>query len=318
VSSGSPTGAASDVGRQRRLLRLAGPDGVIAGIAIDHRDSLRALLDRRGLSLAQPQLRMLKLALAKALAPSATAIMLDEELGGIALREGAVPSSIGLIMPLEGQGEEAVGDGRITTLLEDFSPSDALRYGADACKLLVPYRADDERSSARQDDVVRSTADACHDVGLPLVVEPVVYRWSTETDAEFADAYADLVLAAAIGLQPLGGDLLKLPFPVLMVDSGDEASASGACRALAAACRETPWVLLGAGVDNETFVDQVRLAGAAGAAGFLVGRGIWGPAVAEDLDEVEYLAATISRPAFERCRQTAEAVARPLTVAASA
>jgi tagatose-1,6-bisphosphate aldolase len=261
---------------------------------------------------------MLKLALAKALASSATAIMLDEELGGIALREGAVPTSIGLIMPLEAQGEEAVGNGRITMLLEDFSPSDALRYGADACKLLVPYRADDARSSARQDDVVRSTADACHDVGLPLVVEPVVYRWSTETDAEFADAYADLVLAAAIGLQPLGGDLLKLPFPVLMVDSGDEASASGACRALAAACRETPWVLLGAGVDNETFVDQIRLAGAAGAAGFLVGRGIWGPAVAEDLDEVEYLAATISRPAFERCRQTAEAVARPLTVAASA
>jgi tagatose-1,6-bisphosphate aldolase len=318
MSSGSPTGAASDVGRQRRLLRLAGPDGVIAGIAIDHRDSLRALLDRRGLSLAQAQLRMLKLALAKALAPSATAIMLDEELGGIALREGAVPTSIGLIMPLEAQGEEAVGNGRITMLLEDFSPSDALRYGADACKLLVPYRADDARSSARQDDVVRSTAEACHDVGLPLVVEPVVYRWSTETDAEFADAYADLVLAAAIGLQPLGGDLLKLPFPVLMVDSGDEASASGACRALAAACRETPWVLLGAGVDNETFFDQIRLAGAAGAAGFLVGRGIWGPAVAEDLDEVEYLAATISRPAFERCRQTAEAVARPLTVAASA
>ena len=72
------------------------------------------------------------------------------------------------------------------------------------------------------------------------------------------------------------------------------------------ACADTPWVLLGAGVGQATFVDQVRLAGTAGAAGFLAGRGIWGPALVADPDEAERLATAVCRPALERCRATAE------------
>ena len=107
--------------------------------------------------------------------------MLDEELGGPALDAGAVPASVGLIMPLEAQGYETVEDGRTTTLLADFSPAHALRRAADACKLLLPYRVDHEPSAVRQDALVEATAAACHEVDLPLVIEPVVYRWSTET-----------------------------------------------------------------------------------------------------------------------------------------
>jgi len=316
VTAAPPTDDSSAVGRQRRLARLADANGVIAGIALDHRDSLRVLLERRSLALATPQLRALKLALARTLAPRATAIMLDDELGQDALLAGAVPATVGLIMPLEAQGYEAAGDGRVTTLLPDFAPIDALRYGADACKLLVPYRADDRRSAGQQDDLVRSTAAACHDVGLPLVVEPVVYRWSSESAEAFAGGCSGLVVAAATRLQPLGVDLLKLPFPVHDEAPGGEAGALEACRTLAAACRDTPWVLLGAGVDTDPFVDQIRIAGSAGASGFLVGRGIWGPALASDPNEVERLAATVSGPAFDRCRAAAEASARPLSFAA--
>src|SRR6185295_13339473 len=125
-------------------LRLGGPRGVIAGIAIDHRDSLRVMLEALG-STGQgtAELRSLKLALTRALAPAATAIMLDEELGGLALEAGAVPATVALIMPLEAQGYETTGDGPTTALLDDFSPAAAVRYGADACKLLLPYRPDD-------------------------------------------------------------------------------------------------------------------------------------------------------------------------------
>ena len=140
--------------------------------------------------------------------------MLDAELGGLALERGVVPATVALIMPLEAQGYEESGDERITSLLPDFSPADALRYGADACKLLVPYRVDDDGSAGRQDAVVRSTARACHEVGLPLVVEPVVFRRSTESADEHAAAYEQLVIGAVARLQPLGADLFKLPFPV--------------------------------------------------------------------------------------------------------
>jgi tagatose-1,6-bisphosphate aldolase len=301
------------VDRRRRLLRLAGPRGVVAGIAIDHRDSLRVLLERRGLAgTSTADLRRLKLRLARALAPAATAIMLDEELGGRALDEGAVPPSVGLIMPLEAQGYEAEGDGRTTTLLDDYSPGDALRRGADACKLLVPYRVDHEPSAARQDVQVEATAAACHEAGLPLVVEPVVYRWSTESPEAYAGAYRRLVIGAVARLLPRGVDLLKLPFPVLDLAADGEAVAIEACAELTAACGDTPWVLLGAGVETDTFLAQVRIAGTAGASGFLAGRGIWGAALTRDPDEAERIATTVCRPALERCRAVAERAARPL------
>ena len=81
------------------------------------------------------------------------------------------------------------------------------------------------------------------------------------------------------------------------------------------ACADTPWVLLGAGADGATFVEQIRLAGTAGAAGFLAGRGIWGAAIAADPAETERIARQVSLPALERCREVAERVARPLNAA---
>ncbi len=119
--------SASAIGRRRRLLRLGGERGIIAGIAIDHRDSLRVMLDGHGSTgLSTADLQALKLSLTRALAPAATAIMLDEELGGLALEAGAIPAWVGLIMPLEAQGYETIGAGRTTTLLDDFSPAGAL------------------------------------------------------------------------------------------------------------------------------------------------------------------------------------------------
>lgn len=308
-------GDVSAAARAGRLRRLAGPGGVIAGIAIDHRDSLGAALERRGLPRpTTAELRTLKLGLARALAPAATAIMLDEELGGLALDEGAVPASVGLVMPLEAQGYEVAGDGRTTTLMDDFTPRDALRRGADACKLLVPYRADDRASADRQEAVVAAAVTASHDAGLPLVVEPLVYRWSTETPGAYAARYPRLVLDAVRRLQPLGADVLKLPFAMPDLPGAAEAAAIDACRALDEACRGTPWVLLGAGVETTVFLEQIRLAGTAGASGFLAGRGIWGPALTADLGDAERIARTTCRADLERCREVAERVARPLAL----
>ncbi len=304
------------IGRRRRLLGLGGERGIVAGIAIDHRDSLRVILERQGApGRSRAELRALKLSLTRALAPAATAIMLDEELGGLALEAGAVPSWVGLIMPLEAQGYESIGAGRTTTLLDDFSPTRALGYGADACKLLLPYRVDDAESAARQDALVTSTAVACHAVGLPLVIEPVVYRQPTESTEAHASAYPRLVIEAVARLQPLGADLLKLPFPVLDVTATSEAGAQDACRALAEVCADTPWVLLGAGAGEATFVEQIRLAGSAGAAGFLAGRGIWGEAIAADPADRDRVARQVCLPALERCREMAERIARPLHLA---
>ncbi len=307
--------AGLDRDRRQRLLRLAGPDGIIAGLAIDHRDSLRVYLERQGLAgLTTAELGDLKAALVRVLAPAASTLMLDAELGQAAFDSGAVPPSIGLIMPIEAQGYEVVGDGRLTTLLADWEAI-APSHHADACKLLLPYRVDHEPSAARQDALVAGVAQVCHGYGLPLVIEPVAYQWSSESAADYALAYEALVIGAVARLQPLGADLLKVPFPLPGLASAGEDRASEACRALAGACAGTPWVLLGAGVGIDEFVDQVRLAGRAGASGFLAGRGIWGPALSPDPAEAERLARAVALPAFERCRDTAHRFAQPLRLA---
>ena len=304
----------TDAARRRRIGRLGGTKGIVAGIALDHRDSLRVVLERQGIvGLSTADLRALKAALARELAPAATAVMLDAELGSLALDAGVIPSMVGLIMPLEAQGYETQGDRRLTSLLEDFSPLEALRLGADACKLLLPYRVDNEPAAAPQDAVLVEAVAACHALGLPLVVEPVVHRLSTESPEAYADAYTGLVVDAVTRLQPLGADLLKVPFPVRHTYASNLAvAARDACRVLASACGETPWVVLGGGADIDILVDQIRLAGEAGAVGFLAGRSVWGPALRPDVAETARLAAEIARPAFERCRAMAERTARSL------
>ncbi|HET9615321.1 MAG TPA: hypothetical protein VFP22_10955 [Candidatus Limnocylindrales bacterium] len=304
--------------RIRRLHRLAGPDGIVAGIALDHRDSFRTVLGRAGIDgVSDDDIRRLKLAIGRCLAPAASAVMIDAELGSMVLETAAIPPAVGVIVPLEAQGYETQGDRRLTSLLDDLTPADALAIGADACKLLLPYRVDDVEAADAQDALLRSTVTACHAVGLPLVVEPVVHRRSDETAEAHAAAYPSLVIDAVARLQPLGADLLKLPFPALdsgrrAADPAGDARTADACRTLALACGDTPWVLLGGGADLDTYVGQIRAAGAAGASGFLAGRGIWGPVLRADPAESARLAGDIARPAFERCRDAARAACRPL------
>jgi tagatose-1,6-bisphosphate aldolase len=178
--------------------------------------------------------------------------------------------------------------------------------------VLLPYRIDDPGPAAHQEALVITAAAACHRLGMPLVIEPVAYQRPTETVEAYAAAYPGLMLRAVERLQPLGADLLKLPFPVLDSTATAESAVLDACRAVGEACRETPWVLLGAGAGTDVFVEQVRLAGTAGASGFLAGRGIWAAALDGDEGETERIATTICRPDLQRCRDAAERFARPL------
>jgi tagatose-1,6-bisphosphate aldolase len=80
--------------RARALDRLASPRGVIAGAACDHRDSLQAVLAKRGLELDAAGITDLKLRVAAALAPAATMILLDAEYSAAqAIAAGALPGA---------------------------------------------------------------------------------------------------------------------------------------------------------------------------------------------------------------------------------
>jgi tagatose-1,6-bisphosphate aldolase len=291
---------ATRLGRLRGLDALSDARGIFALAAIDHRDSLAVAFEQAGFPAPPPErVAELKAAIARALAPHATGLLIDAELGASAIAQGAM-GPCGIVVPLEAQGYEDVSAGRVTTFLPGFSPALARTLGASACKLLLPYRPDHEASAARQDEVVREAAGGCHAAGLPLILEPILYALPGETTEAFASAFPALVVATAQRLQPLAPDVLKLQFP--RDDRGDEADW---CKQIDAACGPTPWVLLGGGGAPEVFARDLRIACRMGASGFIAGRTLWTGVIGGD-DDTETWLRRVGVPLLRSLREIAQ------------
>ena len=137
------TDVAVSLARARALDALAGSEGVVIGVAIDHRDALQRVLQRRGLQLSDKELGAFKARVTDALAPPATVVLLDVEHGvGPAIATGALPGHVALCVPLEAQGYGDAASVEETSFLPGWSPARARALGACACKLLLPYRVD--------------------------------------------------------------------------------------------------------------------------------------------------------------------------------
>jgi sulfofructosephosphate aldolase len=256
-------------------------DGTFCLLALDHRDALRNAFRRAGVEdVSAEQMLDVKRRIAAVLGERASGILLDH--AAVECR----PAWGGLLVPLEAQGHEQLDGARLNRL--EFSAQDALRVGADGCKLLLWYRADHHESSARQAELLAGAADDCGREGLPLILEPLVYKLEGESDAAFADAFADLVVAAARELHVC--DLLKLQYP-----------GEGAVEGAAAAAAPLEWALLGGSdVDGETFADQLTIACRAGANGFIAGRAIWSGCLGLPPEEQERWLRREARPLFDR------------------
>jgi tagatose 1,6-diphosphate aldolase len=288
--------------RARALDEISTPAGVIAGAAVDHRDSLQAVLAKRGLQLDAGGITALKLRVARALGPAASVVLLDAEFAAAqALAAGALPGGTALAVPLEGMGYGDVATVQTTAFLDGWTPAKARRLGASAAKLLLPYRADVPDQVRRQRGVVERAVAGCREAGLVLVLEPIVYRREGEATAG-GDRFEELVVQGATELAALEPDVLKLQYP---------GSAEG-CRALDEACgRLIPWVLLGGGADAEVLAGQIEQACRAGASGFIVGRTLFDAALVEDGAESQRALEEVCRPLLERLRGTAERLAQP-------
>ena len=299
---------AADLGRRRRLHRIS-TGGVFALVACDHRDSLRIAFEGRGVAAPEgAEIAALKAEIVAALAPAATGVLIDAEHGAAVLAGGA-GGAPAVVMPLEAQGYADAESGRVTSFLPGWGPDAALAAGADACKLLLPFRADHDASAAAQLEVVARAVEGCHAAGLPLVLEPIVYPLEGEDESDHASAFPGLVVAGAERLVPLGADIMKVQFP-RAADAGAEAEW---CRRLDATCGETPWVLLGGGAAHETFAAQVEVACRAGASGYIVGRTAWEGAVTTDPAERRRWLADVGEPRLRAVREQAVSLARPFT-----
>lgn len=280
-------GADRDAHRQPSLRPLARDDGTFVMVAMDQRESLRAMLaetsGRAPGDVADEELRAFKLDVAEALAPAASGFLIDPEFGAALLGnnphlpdgatrlsgERQITGGAGLIVAadlLSPRPGEIVGDARFDDSL-DLAAHAAT--GVAAAKLLVVWR-DDDRSDERVADAERFVA-ACAAAGLPSIVEGVVRATDAQRDNDTFDREATLLRCAA-GLGALGPSLYKAEIPYF--GRGEESRITKAAEELTAAV-PCPWVVLSSHVERSDFAGAVLACCRGGASGLLAGRAMW-------------------------------------------
>jgi len=265
------------IGKTRGLQRLSNEHGIMTMCALDHRGSLQRMLAAgTGREVSYRDMVEFKLDLCRAVAGHASAILLDPLYGaGQAVSAGLLPASTGLLVSLEQTGYSGRSEARITQLLPDWNARKAKRMGADAAKLLLYYRPDND-VAAQQRKTVEELARDCAAEDLALVVEPLSYPAGTGENSPpgFARVKPELVIETARQISALPIDLLKAEFPADLEYEREKRRPLDLCLRLNEAT-PVPWVILSAGVGFDLFCRQVEIACEAGASGFLAGRALW-------------------------------------------
>jgi tagatose 1,6-diphosphate aldolase len=266
------------IGKLRGLQQLADSRGMMTMCAIDHRGALkRALNEKNPDAVSYQDMVDFKLDLCQAVAPFASAILLDPEYGaGQAIAAGLLPGPKGLLISIEKTGYAGDSTARITELLPGWSVKKVKKMGASAVKLLIYFRPDLKEVASKQIDLVARLADQCLEEDIAFLVEPVSYpvEEGGTSSRKFAEMKPGLVIETARQITALPIDVLKAEFPADIKFEQDEEKLLGLCQEVNRASR-LPWVLLSAGVDFNSFRKQVEIACNAGASGFLAGRALW-------------------------------------------
>jgi len=295
------------IGKLRGLQQLTTARGTFTALALDHRQNLRkanpAFTDDALLS-------RFKLDVTAALASRATAVLLDPEVSAaqaVAARD--IPNSVGLVVALESTGYTGDSTARRAQIIPGWSVEKAKRMGASAIKLLVYYHPDSVTAQEIEDFTSR-VAEDCRVHDIVLMLEPLSYALDEKRKLTSQEK-RKVVIETAKRLTPLGIDVLKAEFPGDINDP-DDSNWMEACREISSASL-TPWILLSAAVEYETYVRQAAVACNAGASGLAVGRAVWQEAVSMVGDERIRFLRTTARQRISRLTSLCHALAKPYT-----
>ncbi len=303
------------IGKIRGLQQIANPDGIFTMCAMDHRGSLRSMInEEHPEEVNYEEMVKYKLELCSCLAQYASAVLLDPIFGAAqCISHGALPNDTGLLVSIEATGYEGGKEHRLTKLLEGWSVEKIRRMGASAAKILVYYRPDLKQLASQQLKTVNTVAMECIKYDLPFLVEPKSYPIGNEINnpQEFATLKGQLVIKTAQEITALPIDVLKAEFPADLRYKKDKPELINLCHQLDTTA-QVPWVVLSAGVDFELFCQEVEIACRGGASGFLGGRAIWQEAMGIDNTKkrVQYLS-TIGTDRLKRLTEIANKYAVP-------
>jgi tagatose 1,6-diphosphate aldolase len=294
------------IGKLRGLQQIASARGTFTALALDHRQNLRranpAFVDDEKLS-------RFKIDVTSELAGRATAVLLDPEVSAAqAIAQCAIPKHVGLVVALESTGYTGDATARRSQIIPGWSVEKAKRMGASAIKLLVYYHPDSP--TAQEIEVFTSkVVEDCQKYDLALMLEPLSYSLDGNKKLT-SEEKRNIVVETAARLTSLDVDILKAEFPLDINDTG-ESKWLEACKEISSASK-SPWILLSAAVDYETFLRQVTVACNAGASGVAVGRAVWKEAVQMEAGERSLFLRTVGKERLSRLTSLCNALGKPL------
>ena len=182
----------------------------------------------------------------------------------------ALAKTCGLLVASEPAERGKFGVEPITHRDPQLDSQWVLDQGGDANKYFAQLRVDRPAPKAGEPDLATLCLDAvrevvadCAAVGIPSVIENLVYPLEGEDFT--GKRREDAIIEAARALNEIDCDLLKLEYP---------GSPEG-CRRLAEIL-DRPWAVLSAGVPFDEFTQVLEVAfDEGGASGFIAGRSVW-------------------------------------------
>jgi len=301
------------IGKWRRLQITSTDKKVFNILALDHRGNLRrALSPDDPDSVSVEDIIAIKHDVSAALAPDASAILLDPETGVVQfLGDFSVPGNTGLIMTLDATGYSGDSRNRTSRILDDWSVGQACRMGASGVKLLVYYHPDSPEAR-KQEKLISEVSQACLKFDMPFFLEPLTYSIDPDHRKLTSNERRQIITTISKKFSAFGADILKLEFPVDVSQEKDKKLWRTACQEVSAACA-VPWLLLSAGVDFETYLEQAQIACEAGASGVMAGRAIWKEALGVAGPERRQFLTTTARDRMAKLGEVCNRAARPFT-----
>lgn len=267
-------------------LRQITTNGVLVVAALDHRRTFEPVFGSG--PDAYRAVRELKRHLVDALAPHASALLLDPN---FMVCPGVAPA--GLIMTLEAPGFERINGLRTTATLDGWSVAKAKSAGASAAKLLVHIDPDSRASVHRARELMSMVSAECADADLLFLAEPLVACESGD--------FGHHVLSALESLGDIPADLFKIQYP------GDELVSK------AMELVDVPWVVLSGGVEFAGLPRVLDNCYLAGCSGFALGRSVWRELLAApDPARTASVVADVVAPRFAALADSAARNATPV------
>jgi len=304
---------AISIGKLRGLQQCATPRGGFAVMALDHRNNLRhAFQPDSPEPASDTEITLFKGEVVEALAPVASAVLLDPELSAAqCIASQRLPGRTGLIVALEATGYVGDPQARQSQVLPGWSVAQAKRMGASAGKLLVYYHPDSPKAHEIEALVMQVAAE-CAAYELALLLEPLSYSLDPARKNVPPEDRRRVVIETTRRLIVPGVDVLKAEFPLDISAEPDEREWRSACEELSQISR-VPWVLLSASASYETYVRQVTVACQAGASGVAAGRAVWQEAPTLNVAARESFLRTAAAQRMTRLTELVDALARPWT-----